>query len=340
MATDQNEGSEIIDKVASYGFPRYVGWQLAFQLLPGWTVNDIACVLDQVEGIEDGFDSLRTVHRDRTITNHRSWLWVKPPWDLMQQAARDHKALCVNQKGEFELLHDGFHAISHAGIEGLFEDDKNRGLPQSVLDELFGLIRPLKVQWLWIDSLAIPSGHRDLNVAEERLKNQLINMMTEIYGRATGVILLDALVMHLLSDKPLDIAVALLCGRWSRRMWTFQEGRLAKDITLLTKSGSVDFREVVFTIEREKHPNETSEIVRALKTTMSNNHRPRLQDIATTFFSRNAGLFLDYARSLFPVLNLKWDDRMSRDQAMATMYDRYRPEAINLICSYGACATC
>ena len=338
MATaDQSEGQKISDTAVRYGLPRYVGWQLAFNLLPGWTATDLENVFDQVDGIDNGFDNLRTVHRDQTWTklNVKGWQWIKTPWDLMQQAAKEKKALCVNRRGEFALLQGGFFAISHAGIEGLYEDGNNRGLPRSVVDEVFSLTDSLKPEWLWIDSLSIPAGRRDLNVAEEELKNRVINMMAQVYGRATAVIVLDALVMHLISDDPLDIAVALLCGRRSRRMWTYQEGRLAKSITILTRTGSVSMRQLSDSIEQANHAKDVSEITRVLETMMRGQSRPRLNDIASTFFSRQAGLFIDFARALYPILNLTWDERFGRDRAMAVIYERYRQEAAKLVCSFG-----
>lgn len=336
MATaDQSEGQKIINIVADFKLPGYLGWQLAFQLLPGWTADSVSDILNRVEGIDD-FPQLRTVNRKQTWTNPRSWKWIKPPWELMQQSARETKALCINARGEFALLDEGFFAISHAGIEGLYEDESNRGLPLSVIDQLLKLTKPLNAQWLWIDSLSIPAGRRDLNVAEERLKNELINMMTNIYGNATGVIVLDAMVMNMLSDQPLHIAIALLCGRWSRRMWTFQEGRLARRISILTKTASIDLHDLLGQMRAFQTQKDVSKIVRFLETLTGNTLRPSLSDIAQTFFSRDAGLFLDYARSLFPVLNLKWDDRYTRDEAMAVLFNTYRKEAAALVCSHGS----
>jgi ankyrin repeat protein len=335
MATaDQTEGQKIIDLAAGFGLPRYLGWQLAFQILPGWTANSVAEILNKVEGI-DNFNELKTVNRSQTW-NPRSWKWVKPKWDLMQQSAREEKALCVNMKGEFALLDDGFFAISHAGIEGLFEDVNNRGLPLSVIDQLFTLTKPLNAQWLWIDSLSIPAGRRDLNVAEERLKNELINMMTKIYGSATSVIVLDAMVMNMLSAQPLDLALALICGRWSRRMWTYQESRLSKRIAILTRTGHIDLRDLIDRTKAAKNDIDLTSITYFLELLAGNSARPSLQDIVQAFFSRHAGLFLDYARSIFPVMGLKWDDRYSRDEAMNVLFSSYRVEASALACSYGA----
>ena len=336
MATaDQTEGQKIIDTAAKYGLPRYVGWQLAFQLLQDWTAADVTRILDQIDGIDDGFDSLKTVHRDRSLINPKSWQWVKPPWDLMQQAAKEKKALCVNRKGDFVLLQHGFYAISHAGVEGLYEDPNNRGLPRSVLEEVFDLTSSLNPEWLWIDSLSIPAGRRDLNAAEERLKNELINMMAHIYGRADSVIALDACVMHLNSEEPLAVAVALLCGRWSRRMWTYQEGALAKSITIMTKTGSIKLQELTETIKQVDGSKDVSEIIRTLETMTRRQHSPGLYEIAATFFSRQAGLFVDYARALFPILDLVWDERFSRDRAMTVIYESHRHEATKLVCSFG-----
>lgn len=88
-------------------------------------------------------------------------------------------------------------------------------------------------------------GNRTLSSAEEALKTDVINTLALVYERAEAVIVLDAILLRLHSMDPVDIAMALCCGKWRTRIWTYQEAKLATKVLLLTASGVADFQDVL-----------------------------------------------------------------------------------------------
>lgn len=151
---------------------------------PGWNDDVFLDCFEKIEGFEGDVKKFQVVDR-----SYRQWIrgrmqWVKPDPDLIKQAAIEKKALCVNKDGQFQLLESGFVALSHTWTEGLYADAGNRGLPRHIIDQLFELLVCIpEAEWVWIDSLAVPGGDRDLSVDEEKIKVQLINNMGVIYKR-------------------------------------------------------------------------------------------------------------------------------------------------------------
>lgn len=83
---------------------------------------------------------------------------LKPDVKLMLQSIEKRAALCVNEQGKFQLRDSEYVAMSHVWIEGVGADLENRGLPRRLIKSIFERIRGLGVEWIWLDSLAIPGG--------------------------------------------------------------------------------------------------------------------------------------------------------------------------------------
>lgn len=174
------------DRAKMYGLSKAVVYNLHNYVAvgPGWNEEAFLDCFETVEGFQGDLTKFQIVDR-----SYRRWLrgrlqWVKPNLELIEQAAADKKALCVNKDGQFRLLEWGFVALSHTWSEGLYADSGNRGLPQHVLDQVFEKLDCVpEAEWLWIDSLAVPGGDRDLTVHEEKIKVELINNMGMIYSR-------------------------------------------------------------------------------------------------------------------------------------------------------------
>jgi hypothetical protein len=150
----------------------------------GWDAEAVYSIFEKVEGFTGDLTKFQLVDRgySRWLRGHRQW--VKPNFELVEQAAAERKALCVNKAGQFALLESGFVALSHVWTEGLYADAGNRGLPLHILDQLFEKLKSVEeAEWVWIDSLAVPGGDRDLSVDEEKVKVDLINNMGVIYKR-------------------------------------------------------------------------------------------------------------------------------------------------------------
>ena len=77
----------------------------------------------------------------------------------------------------------------------------------------------IKADWVWSDVLAIPSvGGPISKPKEERLKIDLINRLPLTFSRADAVTVIDALVLQLHPNEPLDVAVVLACGKLVTRV--------------------------------------------------------------------------------------------------------------------------
>lgn len=137
---------------------------------------------------------------------------LKPDVRLMLQSVEKRAALCVNEAGEFALRDIDYVAMSHVWIEGAGADLDNRGLPRRLIQTIFARIRPIGAEWIWLDSLAIPGGVKELSLQEEEIKASLINCLADIYRKAKAVVILDALVLRLRSTDPVETAVVLSCG--------------------------------------------------------------------------------------------------------------------------------
>ena len=137
---------------------------------------------------------------------------LKPDVGLMFQSVEKRAALCVNEAGDFSLRDTDYVAMSHVWIEGVGADLRNRGLPRHLIQSIFSRIRHIGVEWIWLDSLAIPGGVEALSLHEEVLKASLINCLADIYRKAKAVVILDALVLRLRSTDPVETGIVLCCG--------------------------------------------------------------------------------------------------------------------------------
>lgn len=153
-------------------------------------------------------------------------MFVKPSIDIIKKSVDEGGALCVNKSGEFCVNPpNGYAALSHVWSQGIGADDSNRGLQKCLLDQVFEKLRPLDLEWIWTDTLAIPGGRRKLSTLEEKLKGSLINSMPMVYQNARKVVIFDALVLRLDSVDPLKAAVTICMGGRCSRSCRAEEQR-------------------------------------------------------------------------------------------------------------------
>ncbi|KAF4635468.1 hypothetical protein G7Y89_g2619 [Cudoniella acicularis] len=312
-----------------------------------WTSEEVRASLKKFDG---AIKNLKTVERTQWIERD----WIKPPRRLWSQAAESNLALCVNRSGEFDLRMSEYVAISHVWSEGMWGDDKNRGIPRYVLDKLFEHLKPLDVSWIWLDPLAVPGGLLQLSTFEENIKVALINQMATIYERARCVVVMDALVMKMPSTDPFDVAFALCCGKWRARLWTFQEAKLAFKVVVLTGSGVVDYHELVNTLgamagfdkqhrKTEGDSDATPDQRRLAKQPYFAlrylvrwpNVGMTLVDLVRACTVRDVSYEIDNARALYPSLGLKWTE-MTREEGIAKIYRARKEESMQLVMTWGS----
>ncbi|KAH0562872.1 hypothetical protein GP486_002522 [Trichoglossum hirsutum] len=150
-------------------------------------------------------------------------------------------------------------AISHVWSDGLGNVNSNT-LPMCQLVHLRGLIRELykdnqtlmagflklagKPVPLWMDTLCIP--------LDEKYRTLAISKMRVPFTKADRVLVLDSELQQLscrTSDE--ESIMRLGCSGWMRRMWTLQEGRLAKNLYAKFADGFVDLRKTMWTLTRK-----------------------------------------------------------------------------------------
>lgn len=115
----------------------------------------------------------------------------------------------------------------------------DNSLPYCQLDKIQSVVDDLCANYLsperrhsspgfWMDTLCCIVGDDE---ESRRLKKQSIHSMREIYGESTAVLVIDPWLMSV----PSTVSVSEICYRiyasgWSRRLWTHQEGFLAREV--------------------------------------------------------------------------------------------------------------
>ena len=338
-----------------YGVEIKQARSLAVQDLRYWEPGDVEEILNKVKRPSPDYCLFKSdqvkptrIPKKAEDTNpfHKWWpsLWetqsqgISPPRSMVEQSAKDGSALCVNVNGEWSLRTDGYVALSHVWIEGLQREEKFGGLERTKIVKIFELLKRAELQseWIWTDVLVIPGGGPTSPLADEMLTVELINSMPQIYGRAEAVLIFDALVLQLHSKDVLDVAVALACGKWATRVWTYQEIKLANRAVIVTAVGGVDFADMIAHLKALEDVDRLRYRALYLWAAImgkTDQYRLTVRDLVTACGSRNSGVDVDYARAFFPVLGLKWTNGMTREQGMQMIYYAF-PQDTTVIAAF------
>ncbi|OBT62970.1 hypothetical protein VE03_07613 [Pseudogymnoascus sp. 23342-1-I1] len=261
-----------------------------------------------------------------------SSFFVSSPMDMLRQAAQTKMAVCVNSWGRFSIRSSGYAAISHVWAETMgleFQDEKimqdERGINYSHFSRIISkAAASSSCEWFWLDLLAVPQivGNEDEATMLRELKTNVVNSLINVYKNADTVIILDALTLQLSSEDPCDVAAILSCGRWLTRMWTYQEIKLARKAQIVTKTGAIDFEQMVCALDARKQQSEEAsrhwhEIhLKFARLLPSDPRGVSLADVAFCCSDRNTEKDIDYARSVFAILNLQWNATWDYDAAI------------------------
>ncbi|CZR57822.1 uncharacterized protein PAC_07711 [Phialocephala subalpina] len=122
-----------------------------------------------------------------------------------------------------------FVAISHVWAEGLGNYYSNT-LPSCSIKRISDLVdnafaKDDKSIPFWLDTICVP-------VEPEEMRIRALNRLRKPYQDAKHVLVLDSYLytLNMADLSPLEAWARVLICSWSRRLWTFQEGRLAKDL--------------------------------------------------------------------------------------------------------------
>ncbi|CZR58590.1 uncharacterized protein PAC_08482 [Phialocephala subalpina] len=324
----------------------------AISQLRNWEVEDVETILEKVKRPSPEYclfksDEVKpskpppTDPEDPWQPIYKVWptLWatrpipISPPRAMVEQSARDRTALCVNVDGEWSLRSEGYCALSHVWIEGLHRDEKIGGLEKTKINKVFELLKRtgLSSEWIWTDVLVIPGGWPTQSLADEMLTVALINSMPQVYGRAEAVLIFDATVLQLHSIDLIEVAVALACGKWATRVWTYQEIKLANRAIVVTAKGGIEFADMIARLKSlsiSDKPRYNQLYLWTAIMAKSDLHRLTIRDLITACAQRKSGMDIDYARAFFPVLDLKWTSGMTREQGMQMIYRRVPNDSV------------
>ncbi|KAK4224181.1 hypothetical protein QBC38DRAFT_371529 [Podospora fimiseda] len=337
------------------GFASALARRLAGRELRYWTTEEITRTFNQLHVTTDDIKNTELKSFEIRLSKEEIDAglgptdFVKPTWDEIVKSASSLGRLCVNKKGKFFIdPPGGYAALSHVWSQGLGADIECRGLHRSLIEQIFEKLAPLNIEWLWMDSLAIPGSGRHLTEVEEKLKSQLINTMADIYRGASQVIIFDALVLRLLSEEAPEVAAIMCCGKWITRIWTYQEVRLAQNAIIVTESGFVSLEAMNRKLSRQfqgegkrgSQAYNTSPIRplgRVLDSLLNGGTGSEISlvDVAFACRGREATIRLDYARGLYPLLGLEWEPGLDLQAAMQKIFESRKKEATRLILYYG-----
>ena len=148
----------------------------------------------------------------------------------------------------------GFVAISHVWAEGAGNVSGN-ALQSCLLLNILELVK--KLPWkagqttfaFWIDTLCVPVGPPEL-------QKLALNQMRVPYEQADHVLVIDAHLRSLDSSEldATEIFAQTSCSSWMRRLWTLQEGKLAKKVWFQFADKAVDVKGIFDRVDKRPVP--------------------------------------------------------------------------------------
>ncbi|KAI6825890.1 hypothetical protein KC332_g9834 [Hortaea werneckii] len=143
-------------------------------------------------------------------------------------------------------------ALSHVWAEGLGNPIAN-ALPRCQLDYVYKCVESLRQELgsqqrtllVWLDTLCC-------TVSSPKHRNMCLQQMQQIYRNATAVLVLDAQLARFstLELDPVEICARLLFSTWMRRLWTLQEGALARRLWVQLANRPVSMEKVQEDVEK------------------------------------------------------------------------------------------
>ncbi|KAK5660584.1 hypothetical protein OQA88_13142, partial [Cercophora sp. LCS_1] len=129
-------------------------------------------------------------------------------------------------------------AFSHVWADGLGSTSEV-GLPSCQAQNLHLVAKRHGAGgWFWIDALCVPK--------QQPHRGKAIKLMNQTYRNAAGVILLDQGLRSLSSSRSdLEIAWSVFASGWFGRVWTYQEGYLARWVEMELHDGTVNLYDLI-----------------------------------------------------------------------------------------------
>ncbi len=215
--------------------------------------NDIGYELDRVlDGglpfIAYACNSTPTINRSNFLDLHNyaplhrsaqcNCSFIRPPLpDVMSHLARGRVPVLV-LNGDMLSVRDSldgeYVAISHVWADGL-GSTADVGLPACQISHIASLTRPLIPNGaFWLDALCIPD--------EEVSRKRAIGLMAQTYEHAAKVLVTDGGIRTQcsLSSPKEECILRIATSGWMQRIWTLQEGMLARELYFEVSDGLID----------------------------------------------------------------------------------------------------
>ncbi|PWY88049.1 hypothetical protein BO94DRAFT_63427 [Aspergillus sclerotioniger CBS 115572] len=133
-------------------------------------------------------------------------------------------------------------AISHVWSDGLGNVQRN-ALPRCQLLRLSDMVRNLpgeaaNTTLFWLDTLCMPPDAAD----QKEEQYTALQLMRQVYEDASAVLVLDSWLMSIscyqIDDA--ELMMSIFTATWNRRLWTYQEGALARMLLFRFQDGTCD----------------------------------------------------------------------------------------------------
>ncbi|KIW66891.1 hypothetical protein PV04_06180 [Phialophora macrospora] len=172
-----------------------------------------------------------------------------------------------SQRSAIELRHSqhavAYVAISHVWSHGL-GNPKENSLPRCQLARLGRMVANLYPDWegpvpYWIDTLCVPTHPPEARALA------ILNLR-RTYQQADMVLVVDAHLEQVDSSSLLvpEIALYIICSTWLTRLWTLQEGALARSLHFQFADRVVDLGQIENTLRHDRSAEEFGSLLGAL----------------------------------------------------------------------------
>ncbi|KAH8094541.1 hypothetical protein BXZ70DRAFT_992312 [Cristinia sonorae] len=200
--------------------------------------------------VANNIDTRNYINRHCALVRCTGCASVKPPLERIIRSLQDqevpilrvdagqgdHSDLPVLTSTTFSAA--PYIAISHVWSDGLGSTTEV-GLPSCQISRISRLVEPILAQgYFWIDALCVPQ--------RREMRKRAIGLMAETYRRAAVVLVIDSGIRSCSTSAPLaEKLVRVVTSGWMQRLWTLQEGLLAKKLMFEFSDGVLDINDLI-----------------------------------------------------------------------------------------------